>query len=106
MARLGSRPNFERHFGGNLLLDYFLRMLEVKSVSTLMCLLRGSCALSRIVLRKKILNCRAYTGSIERVKQFVRARRAPKIIFFWDTWIIRAVRNYRTTRDLLIRRES
>ena len=72
-----------------------------------MCLLRGSRALSRIVVRKKILNCRAYAGFIEQEKQFVRARRAPKLIFFWDAWIIRAVRNcYRTTCDLLIRRES
>src|SRR6202051_5066614 len=78
-----------------------------KSVSSLMCLPRGTCALSRIVVRKKILNCRAYTGFIEQVKQFVRARRAPKIILFWDAWIIRTVRNcYRTTGDLLIRRES
>ena len=72
-----------------------------------MCLLRGSCALSRIVVRKKILNCRAYAGFIEHVKQFVRTRRAPKIIYFWDAWIIRTVRNgYRTTCHLLIRRES
>jgi hypothetical protein len=27
MARLGSRPNFERHFARNLLLDYFLLVL-------------------------------------------------------------------------------
>jgi hypothetical protein len=76
-------------------------------VSSLMCLLRGSCALSRIVVRKKILNCRAYASFIEQVKQFVRARRAPKIIFFWDAWIIRTVRNCcRTTCNLLLRRES
>ena len=80
---------------------------SVKSVSSLLCLLRRSCALSRIVVRKKILNCRAYAGFIEHVKQFVRARRAPKIILFWDAWIIRTVRNCcRTTGDLLIRRES
>ncbi len=41
---------------------------SIKSVSSLMCLLRGSCALSRIVVRKKILNCRAYAGFIEQVK--------------------------------------
>jgi glutamine---fructose-6-phosphate transaminase (isomerizing) len=44
-------------------------------------------------LRKKLLNYRAYTGFIEQVKQFVRARRAPKIILFRDARIIRAVRN-------------
>ena len=70
-------------------------------------LLRGTYALGRIVVRKKLLDCRAYSGSIEQVKQFVRARRAPKIVFLWDAWIIRAVRNcYRTACDLLIRRES
>jgi hypothetical protein len=80
---------------------------SVKSVSSLMCLLRRSCALSRIVVRKKILNYRAYAGFIEHVKQFVRARRAPKIIFFWDARIIWTVRNgHRTACDLLIRRES
>ena len=66
---------------------------SVKSVSSLMCLLRGSRALSRIVVRKKILNCRAYAGFIEQVKQFVRARRAPKIILFWDARVIRTARN-------------
>ena len=71
-----------------------------------MCLLRGSFALSRIVVHKKIMNCRAYAGFIELEKQLVRARRAPKIILFWDAWIIRTVRGcYRiTTCDLLIRR--
>ena len=72
-----------------------------------MYLRRGLYALSRIVVRKKILHCRAYAGFIEQVKQFVRARRAPKIILLWDAWVIRAVRNcYRTACDLLIRRES
>jgi hypothetical protein len=77
---------------------------SVKSVSSLMCLLRGSRALSRIVVRKKILNCRAYAGFIEQVEQFVRARRAPKIILPRVAWIIRTVRHgCRATGDLLIR---
>ena len=80
---------------------------SVIGVSSLMRLLRGSRASSRIVVCKKILNCRAYADFIEQVKQFVRARRAPKIILAWDAWIIRTVCNcYRTTCDLLIRRES
>jgi len=58
-----------------------------------MCVLRGSCALHRIVVRKEILNYPAYAGFIEHVKQFVRARRAPKIVYFRDAWIIRAVLN-------------
>jgi hypothetical protein len=80
---------------------------SLKSVSGLMCLLRGSRDLSRIVVRKKILNCRAYAGFIEHEEQFVRSRRAPKIIYFWDARIIRTVRDcYRTACDLFIRRES
>src|ERR1700722_1760779 len=71
------------------------------------CLLHGSCLLSRMVVRKEILNYRAYAGFIEHEKQFVRARRAPKIIDFRDAGIIRTVRNgCRTTGDLLIRRET
>ncbi len=80
---------------------------SAKSVASSLCLLRGSRALSRIVMRKKLLNYRAYAGSIEKEKQFVRARRTPKIILFWDARIIRTVRSrYRTTGNLLIRRES
>ena len=75
--------------------------------SILMHLLRGMCALSLIVVRKKILNYRAHAGFIELEKQFVRAWCAPKIILFWDAWVIRAVCNcHRITCDLLIRRES
>ncbi len=50
------------------------------SLSISMRLLRGSCALSHIVVRKKLLNCRVYASFIEQVKQFVGARRTPKII--------------------------
>ena len=71
-----------------------------------MCLLRGLRDLSRLVVREKILDCCVYAGFIEHVEQFVRARRAAKIIFFRGAWLIRPVRNCcRTTGGLLIRGE-
>src|SRR5580658_10043523 len=57
------------------------------------CLLRGSCALSRIVLRKKSLNYRACAGFVEHVKQFVCARRAAKIVIFRHAWMIGTARD-------------
>ena len=58
-------------------------------------------------MRKKILNDRTYADFIEQVKQFVRTRRTPKIILFWNAWVIRTVRNRsRTTCDLLVWRQA